>query len=55
MAHFKLHKQIKDQIYAFSEGFKSIIHQEWLNMFSLTEIQHLISGSVTDINFEDLK
>jgi hypothetical protein len=24
-------------------------------MFSLTEIQHLISGSVTDINFEDLK
>ena len=55
LAHFKLHKQIKDQVNAFNEGFKSIIKQEWLNMFSVTEIQLLISGSLKGINFEDLK
>ena len=55
LAHFKLHKQIKDQVNAFNEGFKSIIRQEWLNMFSVSEIQLLISGSLNDINFEDLK
>ena len=55
LAHFKLHKQIKDQVNAFNDGFKSIIKQEWLNMFSLPEIQRLISGCTQDINLEDLK
>jgi ubiquitin-protein ligase E3 B len=55
MAHFKLHKQIKQQIYAFNEGFKSIIKQDWLNIFSVPELQRLISGSSSDINFDDLK
>lgn len=55
MALFKLHKQIKKQVMAFNEGFKSIIKQDWLNMFSIPEIQKLISGSCQDIDFEDLK
>ena len=55
LALFKLHKQIKKQVYAFNEGFKSIIKQEWLNMFSIPEVQRLISGSCHDIDFEDLK
>jgi hypothetical protein len=55
MAHFKLHKQIKDQISAFNEGLKAVIKQEWLNMFSVNEIQRLISGSLQDLNLEDLK
>ena len=55
MAHFKLHKQIKQQIFAFNEGFKSVIKQDWLNMFSIPEFQRLISGSLNDITFEDLK
>ncbi|RNA43855.1 ubiquitin- ligase E3B isoform X2 [Brachionus plicatilis] len=55
MAHFKLHRQIKDQINAFNEGFKSIIRQDWINMFSVTEIQRLISGCLNDLNIEDLK
>lgn len=55
LAHFKLHKQIREQIMAFDQGFKSIIRQEWLNSFTLSEIQTLISGSVVDIDLEDLK
>jgi hypothetical protein len=55
MAHFKLHKQIKEQISAFNEGLKSIIKQEWLSMFSVSEIQRLISGSLHDLNLDDLK
>lgn len=55
MAHFKLYRQIKDQVNAFNEGFKSIIRQDWLNMFSVTEIQRLVSGCLNDLNIEDLK
>lgn len=55
MAHFKLHKQIREQIFAFNEGLKSVVKQEWLNMFSVSEIQRLISGSLHDLNLEDLK
>ena len=55
LAHFKLHKQIRDQILAFNKGFKSIIKQEWLNSFTLTELQTLISGSTVDLDIEDLK
>ena len=55
LALYKLHKQIKMQVYAFNEGFKSIIKQEWLNMFSIPEVQRLISGSCQDIDFDDLK
>lgn len=55
MAHFKLHRQIKDQINAFNEGFKLIIKQDWINMFSISEIQRLISGCLNDLDIEDLK
>lgn len=55
LAHFKLHKQIKEQICAFNRGFKSIIKQEWLNCFTLNEIQTLISGSTVDLDLNDLK
>jgi ubiquitin-protein ligase E3 B len=55
LSHFKLHKQIREQVAAFNEGFKSIIKKEWVNMFSMPEVQRLISGSCSDINFIDLK
>ncbi|CAF0883062.1 unnamed protein product [Brachionus calyciflorus] len=55
MAHLKLHRLIKDQVAAFNEGFKSIIKQEWVNMFSVSEIQRLISGCLNDLDLEDLK
>jgi ubiquitin-protein ligase E3 B len=55
LAHFKLYKQIKEQVMAFNNGFKSVIKQDWLNMFSIPEIQRLISGCSQDINFDDLK
>lgn len=38
MAHFKLYTQIKDQTKAFIRGFRSIIHQDWLSLFSVPEV-----------------
>jgi ubiquitin-protein ligase E3 B len=55
LAMFKLYKQIKRQVNAFNDGFKSIVKQEWLNMFSIPEIQYLISGTCHDIDLDDLK
>jgi len=55
LAHFKLHKQIREQIAAFDRGFKSVIKQEWLGLFTLAEVQTLISGSVVDLNLDDLR
>ena len=55
LAHFKLHRQIRDQVGAFNKGFKSVIKQEWLNFFTLNEAQKLISGATIDLNIEDLK
>lgn len=55
MAHFKLHKQIREQICAFNEGLKSVVKQDWLSMFSVSELQRLISGSLHDLNLDDLK
>lgn len=55
LAHHKLHKQIREQIVAFDRGFKSVIKQDWLTMFTLTEVQTLISGSVVDLDLDDLR
>lgn len=39
----------------FADGFKSLMKPEWINMFSVTELQQLISGESSDIDLEDLK
>nr|XP_033811565.1 ubiquitin-protein ligase E3B isoform X3 [Geotrypetes seraphini] len=55
MAHFRMHKQIKNQTAALISGFRSIIKPEWIRMFSAPELQRLISGDNAEIDLEDLK
>uniref|UniRef100_A0A2P2I5M6 Ubiquitin-protein ligase E3B n=1 Tax=Hirondellea gigas TaxID=1518452 RepID=A0A2P2I5M6_9CRUS len=55
MAHFKMHTQIRDQTKAFVKGFRSIVNPEWLAMFSIPELQRIISGDNVEINLKDLR
>ena len=55
MAHYRLYQQIRDQTKAFKRGFRSIINPEWLSWFSGPELQRLISGDNTEIDFTDLR
>jgi len=55
MANFHLHTQIKKQTQHFVDGFKSVIPQEWLRIFSPLELQRLISGEDSDIDLVDLR
>ncbi|KAF2369027.1 HECT domain [Trinorchestia longiramus] len=55
MAHFKMHTQIRAQTRAFVKGFRSIINPEWLAMFSIPELQRIISGDNADIDLKDLR
>ncbi|XP_056146463.1 ubiquitin-protein ligase E3B [Lampris incognitus] len=55
MAHFRMHTQIKEQMAAFIRGFRSIINPEWLHMFSIPEVQRLVSGDNAEIDLDDLK
>jgi len=55
MAHFKMHKQIANQVAAFRNGFRSVIPTDWLNLFSGPEVQRLISGDNSPIDLKDLR
>jgi ubiquitin-protein ligase E3 B len=39
MARFRMYVQIKDQIVAFTKGFRSIINSAWLTLFSTPEVR----------------
>ncbi|RXG67758.1 Ubiquitin-protein ligase E3B [Armadillidium vulgare] len=55
MAHFKLHTQIKDQTRAFVKGFRALVQQDWLSLFSVPELQRLISGDNVELDLQDLR
>ena len=55
MAHFKMRTQIAQQTRAFLLGFQTIVRREWLDMFSASEMQKLISGDTVDIDLDDLR
>lgn len=38
MARFRMYVQIKEQIAAFTKGFRSIINSDWLSLFSTPEV-----------------
>ena len=50
-----MHTQIKKQSVAFNRGFKSIIKQHWMGMFSGPELQRLISGDECDLDITDMR
>ncbi|RUS19218.1 hypothetical protein BC937DRAFT_87818 [Endogone sp. FLAS-F59071] len=55
MAHYRLNQQSKDQSKAFINGFKSIINENWLKLFSPPELQRVISGEDVDFDVADLR
>jgi ubiquitin-protein ligase E3 B len=55
MSVYRTYTRIKDQIKMFAEGFKTLMKPEWINMFSVPELQQLISGESSDVDLEDLK
>lgn len=55
MAFFRMHTQIWDQTSAFIRGFRSIINPDWLSLFSMVELQRLISGDTSPLDLKDLR
>jgi len=55
MSIYRTYTRIKNQIRMFTEGFKLLIKPEWINMFSVPELQQLISGESSDVDLNDLK
>lgn len=55
MAFFRMHTQICEQTSAFIRGFRSIINLDWLSLFSMVELQRLISGDTNPLDLKDLR
>lgn len=55
MAFFRMHTQIAEQTAAFIRGFRSIINPDWLSLFSMVELQRLISGDTNPLDMKDLR
>ena len=51
----RMHSQIKEQIGAFTRGFRSIISNDWLQLFSPPEVLRLISGDNSPLDLKDLR
>ncbi|CAJ0938293.1 unnamed protein product, partial [Mesorhabditis belari] len=55
MAKYRVYTQTRHQQKAFVDGFQSVLNPEWLFLFAPHELQHLISGTTTDIDLQDLR
>lgn len=55
MANFKMRSQIREQTKHFITGFRSIVNNDWLCMFSTPEFQRLLSGDNNPIDLIDLR
>ncbi len=55
IARFRMHTQIRDQTVAFTRGFRSIVPLDWLQLFSSSEVQRLISGDNSPLDLKDLR
>ncbi|KAL3106558.1 hypothetical protein niasHT_016680 [Heterodera trifolii] len=55
MAHHRVVKQIREQTKHFVLGFRAIIQPKWLALFNTHELQHLISGKMSDLDLNDLR
>ncbi|KAI9319767.1 hypothetical protein BX666DRAFT_1916034 [Dichotomocladium elegans] len=55
MADYKLNQQIREQTQAFIRGFRAIIPEGWVKVFSPPELQRVISGEDKDFDVVDLR
>ncbi|KAI8583264.1 hypothetical protein K450DRAFT_222752 [Umbelopsis ramanniana AG] len=55
MADYMLNQRIHEQTKAFIDGFRSIIADQWIRIFSPPELQRVISGENVDFDVSDLR
>lgn len=48
MADYKLNQRAKEQTKAFIHGFRTVISEGWIKLFSPPELQRVLSGEDTD-------
>ncbi|KAI8359952.1 hypothetical protein BD560DRAFT_184549 [Blakeslea trispora] len=55
MADYKLNQRAKEQTKAFIHGFRTVISESWIRIFSPPELQRVLSGEDTDFDIYDLR
>ncbi|KAJ3207945.1 Ubiquitin-protein ligase E3B [Dinochytrium kinnereticum] len=55
VSDYKLNQECKDQFRALIGGFRSMIPEQYLHIFSPTELKRLMSGDTIDIDIKDLR
>ncbi|KAL0141224.1 hypothetical protein V8B55DRAFT_1487205 [Mucor lusitanicus] len=55
MADYKLNQRAKEQTKAFIRGFRTVISESWIRLFSPPELQRVLSGEDTDFDVNDLR
>eukprot|EP00842_Homolaphlyctis_polyrhiza_P007059 jgi/Hompol1/942/HPOL_001580-RA len=55
MADYRLNQECRQQFLAFIAGFKSVIAESWLKIFSPVELQWLMSGEDLDFDPKELR
>lgn len=55
MADYKLNRQMRPLINAFSRGLSDLISPTWLSLFNAREFNQLLSGGEHDLDVDDLK
>lgn len=55
MADYKLNQRAKEQTMAFIHGFRTIISENWIKLFSPPELQRVLSGEDTDFGMKKKK
>jgi len=48
MADYKLNQRAKEQTKALIRGFRTVISESWIRLFSPPELQRVLSGEDTD-------
>ncbi|CEP11047.1 hypothetical protein [Parasitella parasitica] len=55
MADYKLNQRAKEQTKALIRGFRTVISENWIRLFSPPELQRVLSGEDTDFDVNDLR
>ncbi|KAI9273671.1 hypothetical protein BY458DRAFT_434885 [Sporodiniella umbellata] len=55
MADYRLNQKAKEQTAAFISGFKSVISEHWIKLFSPFELQRVLSGEDKEFDGADLR
>ncbi|KAL9549438.1 hypothetical protein PS6_006068 [Mucor atramentarius] len=55
MADYKLNQRAKEQTKALIQGFRTVISESWIRLFSPPELQRVLSGEDTDFDVNDLR